>query len=805
MLAWYHGDRGQQRVSTPEFAILTLLLLLGGGAFWYYQRASEAGKDAAPTASAVQPDASPGMKDARPSVAVLPFENRSREEDDAFFVDGIHDDILTQLSKVSALRVISRTSVERFRNTELPVQEIAQQLGVKSILEGGVQRGGDHMRINVQLIDAGSDAHLWAETYDRELTVTNIFAIQSELAAAIAGALKTTLTPAEQARAQMVPTQNLQAWEAYQLCKQRMATRTTVALTDAMQFCRKAMDLDPKFALAYAGLADAINLLIFYGGESEDVSFTNAERAAGQALELDPNLAEAWASAGNIANSQLQLDRAEQMLRRAIVLNPNYAPAHHWLSMNLTDLGRRDEALSLAERAVALDPLSAIINNWLAASRANVGRFDDALVAYKKTIEIDPTVAIVYEDIGDMFAYGLGRLDRAVPWYEKAADLDPGGPMHPASLAVAHLDLGDDAEAGRWVARTLGIGEGTAWSNYAAAQHYLARGEEESARRYAQRAAELDPGYLFLMRDFDLRKGNYTTARARYAKSFPQLFAEELPKFSGRDAFAAVDLAAVLQQTGESERAGVLLDRSAAYFRTIPRLGYYGSQLADVQIHALRGEKAKALTALREALQAGWRKWWQYYRDFSPNLASIRNEPEFKAIFADIERDMAQQRARLAARPKDAPLELTDARGDRTRRQSVKPRAPGPDCAAARSSSGGWSTSPPPGGSCRASSTSARPSTGRSSCGRSPSSRSSSGCRSCSSWPGTTATAASSASGAPNSRSSRCSCCSVEECSGASPFSECLDCRRSPPTEASPLPIRGLAIAPDRPSRYFRS
>ena len=126
VLAYYHGDRGQQRISTPEFAILTLLLLLGGGAFWYYQRASEAGRDAAPTASAVQPDASPGIKDARPSVAVLPFENRSREADDAFFVDGIHDDILTQLTKVGALKVIARTSVEQFRDTKLTIRRSAR-------------------------------------------------------------------------------------------------------------------------------------------------------------------------------------------------------------------------------------------------------------------------------------------------------------------------------------------------------------------------------------------------------------------------------------------------------------------------------------------------------------------------------------------------------------------------------------------------------------------------------------------------------------------------------------------------------
>ena len=143
---------------------------------------------------------------------MLPFENRSAKTDDAFFVDGIHDDILTQLSKVSVLKVISRTSVERFRDTKLPLQDVAKQLGVKSILEGGVQRAGDRVRINVQLIDAGTDAHLWAESYARALTAANIFAIQREVAAAIAGALKATLTAGEKARVNAVPTQNLEAW-----------------------------------------------------------------------------------------------------------------------------------------------------------------------------------------------------------------------------------------------------------------------------------------------------------------------------------------------------------------------------------------------------------------------------------------------------------------------------------------------------------------------------------------------------------------------------------------------------------------
>ncbi len=190
------------------------------------------------------------------------------------------------------------------------------------------------MRVTVQLVDATTDAHLWAESYDRELTAANIFAIQSEVAAAIADALKATLTPAEQARAKAVPTQNLQAWEAYQLGKQRMAKRTSADLADAEQFFREAIDLDPKFALAYVGLADTLNAAGQYSGAPKESALSNAEKAVAKALELDPKLAEAWASSGLIAQDRWQYERAESMFRRAIELNPNYAPARHWYSID---------------------------------------------------------------------------------------------------------------------------------------------------------------------------------------------------------------------------------------------------------------------------------------------------------------------------------------------------------------------------------------------------------------------------------------------------------------------------------------
>ena len=297
-LAWYHGDRGQQRVTGPELAVLTLLLFLGGGLLWLYAQRSV---PTTTTAAAVKPAPASAATDARPSIAVLPFENRSDESKDAYFVDGIHDDILTQLSKVSAIRVISRTSVEQFRDTKLPMKAIADQLGVTKILEGGVQRAGDRVRIHMQLIDAGSDAHLWAESYDRELTVTNIFAIQSEVAAAIAAALKATLTAGEQARVNAIPTQSLDAWRDYQLGKQRMASRTSAALADAEKHFRKAIALDPQFALAWVGLADTLTIHTAYAFRPLAAGLDEADKAAARALELDPNLAEAWASAGLIA------------------------------------------------------------------------------------------------------------------------------------------------------------------------------------------------------------------------------------------------------------------------------------------------------------------------------------------------------------------------------------------------------------------------------------------------------------------------------------------------------------------------
>ena len=636
--------------------LIALLLVLGGGAFWYFQGASDA-----PTAKSVPSPALPAVADARPSVAVLPFENRSQLKDDAYFVDGVHDDILTQVSKISSLRVISRTSVERFRKSDLSIKQIAEQLGVTSVLEGGVQRAGETVRINVQLINARDDAHLWADSYDRKLTAVNIFEIQSEIANAIAGALKTSLNPAEQTRLNAIPTQSLPAWQQYQRGKQRLATRNSASLVEAEGHFRKAVALDPAFALAWVGLADALALQTLYAGRPFDTAIPESEQAVTHALKLDPDLAEAWTSAANNAAYRLQPEKAVQMFKRAIALNPNYATAHHWLSTTLIDLGRYEEALTAVEHAVALDPLSAIINGQLGNARMYVGRFDDALDAFSQQVAIDPTMATGYDFVGRALVDGYGRFDKAAPWFMKAAALDPGNPNYLHLVAYVYWELGDNAEAERWLARSRAITEGDQFSQALAALLHLDRKEIGLARKYAQEAAELHPENLFLVTDIDLRAGAYAQARARYLKAFPELFENKLPALNARSARAIAYLALVLQRSGEERRAATLLNHSEEYFRTRPRMGFSGYGINDVSIHALRGDKSLALTKLREAEKVGWRYLWRYCRDYDSSLASIRNEPEFKAVFADIERDIAQQRANLAARPKDAPLELITA------------------------------------------------------------------------------------------------------------------------------------------------
>jgi TolB-like protein/Flp pilus assembly protein TadD len=659
VVAWYHGDRGQQRVTVMELVILAALLIAGGGVLWFFERRTES--TPAPAAKEAARRDVPGADRELNSIAVLPFENRSRLEDDAFFVDGIHDDILAQLSKVGAFTVISRTSVEQFRDTKLPVRAIAEKLDVATILEGGVQRAGDRVRINVQLINARSDTHLWAETYDRELTAANIFAIQTEVATAIAAALKATLTTGEKTRVETPSTQKLEAWEAYQLGRQRLAKRTSESLAEAEQQFRRAIAIDPKFALAYVGVADTLLLRLGFTGYPPAATLARADEAIAQALAIDPNLAEAVAGADGIALLREDYAAAEAGFRRAIALSPSSATAYRGCSRLYGVMGKNDESLRCATKAAELDPLSGPENLNLGRALERVGRFDDALARYRKAIEIDPSVPSSYLFVGSAYANGAGRLDLAVPWFEQAARIDPGNPNYSLGIGACHVDLGNMGEARRWLEEATR--RGAEYENVANvdALMYLYAGDLSRVEQISRKvlvANPRNPHALNMLRIAGERTGRDTDVLGLYAKGFPELADADPPVVDGSNYLSAVDLAGLLLETGDSKRAAKLLDASERVIGSLQRMGWEGYGMLDVQIHALRGDKSRALSALQAAYAAGWRSFaWRYYRDFEPTLASIRGEPGFKAVFASIERDMARQRAALAARPKNAPLD----------------------------------------------------------------------------------------------------------------------------------------------------
>ena len=222
------------------------------------------------------------------SIAVLPFDNRSNREEDQFFTDGIHDDLLTTIARIGSMKVISRTSVMEYKNTTKKLPEIAKELGVANILEGGIQRAGNKVRINVQLIDAATDEHLWAEIFDRELTTNNLFDIQSEISKAIADALEATLTDQEEQLINRRPTENLAAYNAYMLARQLLPKRTSSALQQAREEFERAVKLDPGFALAWVGVADSAMLQNDYGTLDVDESLEIQQTAIDRAMEIDP-------------------------------------------------------------------------------------------------------------------------------------------------------------------------------------------------------------------------------------------------------------------------------------------------------------------------------------------------------------------------------------------------------------------------------------------------------------------------------------------------------------------------------------
>lgn len=420
------------------------------------------------------------------SLAVLPFTSLSAEADQEYFVDGMTDELITHLAKISRLRVISRTSCMRYKGTQKSIPEIARELQVDAVIEGSILRDEDKVRINVQMIEATSDRHLWAESYERELH--NILNLQGEVARAVASAIQAQTTVQEQKRLNQSRTVHPEAYENYLKGRYFWNKRTEAGYRKAIVHFRQAITLDSSYAPAFTGLADCYNLLYDYDLLSPREAITAAKAAALKALELDPALADGYASLG-FARARYELDwiGAEQEFRRAITLNPNYAIAHHWYALLLAMMGRFNEAQSEIARAQSLDPLSLIIN-------ANIGwlyyfarQYDPALEQLQKTLEMEPSFLSTHVKIG--WVYEQKRMyPEAVAEFQKALALAGDEVNVMALFGNAYALQGEKAKARKIINELIGQSKNRYVSPYWIAIIYASLGEKDQAFKWLENA-----------------------------------------------------------------------------------------------------------------------------------------------------------------------------------------------------------------------------------------------------------------------------------------------------------------------------
>jgi TolB-like protein/Tfp pilus assembly protein PilF len=441
VLAWYHGERGAQRVSGTELVILALLLAIGGAILWRFAPGAAAPSAASTAASAAQPASAAATPASAKSIAVLPFENLSADKDNEYFASGMQDMILTKLAAIADLKVISRTSTQKYTSHPDNLRIVAQQLGVATILEGSVQKAGNSVLINVQLIDAGSDAHLWAEAYPR--TLENIFGVEGEVAQKVADALKAKLTPTESATVASVPTRNPEAYDLYLHANAQLhrASEASALVPKVMPLAiglyQQALAIDPGFALAAAELTQAHMTMYWFAPDHTAERLAMAKAAADQALRLQPDLGAAHFALGLYWYwGHRDYAQALQQLELARKAAPNDAQVAQYFAAIDRRQGRWDDAIATYRRATTLDPRSGLLFSQLAFTYACVRRYADADRAYAQAAAVagDP----IYERINQALNGVFWKGDLA-PLRAALGSLTPGSDDYASNASFLYL------------------------------------------------------------------------------------------------------------------------------------------------------------------------------------------------------------------------------------------------------------------------------------------------------------------------------------------------------------------------------
>jgi len=427
----------------------------------------------------------------RNRIAVLPLVNISPDPDDSYFADGMTEELIYTLSKIRGLRVIAQTSVMKYKAVRKSVAEIGQELRVATVLEGSVRKAGHHLRINLQLVDAQTEEHLWAEAFDRDLE--DVLAVQSEIARKVAEVLEVKLLAGERQKLEPRAPSDVDIYMLYLKGRHFWNQRSESGLRRAIEIFQDVIAADPDYALAYAGLADCYSVLASRGSLPIHEALPKAREAAQKALELDPTLAEANASLALIEwLFEHNVERAAALFRKAIAQNPNYATARHWYANLLSDLGRPSEALAEMKRALALDPLSPIINMALSAVLWESGQFSEALEQHRRAQALAADFVEGHVSLAAVLQTA-GRWAEAEAELNKALDLDPESSAVRRAFAEHLAFLGRCDEALEALHKVLVMEPDSPAVNYTYGWVLFLARQYEEARVQLERAVDLDP------------------------------------------------------------------------------------------------------------------------------------------------------------------------------------------------------------------------------------------------------------------------------------------------------------------------
>jgi len=580
------------------------------------------------------------------SIAVLPFTNMANNPESEPITVGLHDDLLTHISKISALKVISRTSVLEYKGTTKKIKQIAKELGVANILEGGVQKSGNQIRINVQLINAQTDNHIWAEVYDRELTANNIFKIQTEISNKIAAALKAELTPAELKNAEHPDTNNLDAYNAYLAGRQRILSRNSIALKQALTLFQKATALDSNYALAYVAQADTLRLLNEYSDLKYSDMLEKGEPLVAKALALQPELAEAHTSKADYLNERGKIKKAEESFLYSLSLNPNYTSTYHWYGVMLrNNTNRYQEALKLHRKAAELDPLSPILQANVAWSLFSTGQIEKAESQFHLVLELAPNFTQALFGLSQI-ELNKRHVDEAIIWMRKAIIADPGNIQSRFILIDLYITIGDLPEAKSeliqskkiipqhagyiWMEVVLDLLSGN--KKKAQEQTLLAENNLPSNRWSKKQRAKI----FMIQEHYDEVIKICLSLYPNKDKTGFELKANNLKM--------AIYLVWSLQQSGQTKKADQLITEIIDLMKNISErdIGW-----ANFSLLAIQGKQEAAAKNYAQFIKRGSIGGW-FIIDQLPYLTLMRKQPEYIQAHQELMEMLKLQREHLA-------------------------------------------------------------------------------------------------------------------------------------------------------------